>query len=99
MYETADNEWMRNEATHRLAQLDALDQIDLFTRVVAAFEEREGRLPGSWEELIAAGLLNGFPVDPAGHPYRLAQRAGVVTVSPESPLFPLPDVPRGPMPP
>ena len=97
MYETADNEWVRNEAARRLAQLDALDQIDLYARVVAAFEEREGRLPSSWQDMIAADLLNGHPVDPAGHQYLLAQRTGVVTVSPESPLFPLPNDPSGPM--
>ena len=98
MHETADNEWLRTEASRRLAQLDALDEIDLYARVVAAFEARARRLPGSWQDLIVAGLLNRLPVDPAGHQYLLAQRTGVVTVSPRSPLFPLPDDPSGPMP-
>jgi hypothetical protein len=98
MYETADNEWMRDEALRRLAQMDALDQIDLFGQVVAGYERTTGRLPLVWENLVAVGALRGVPLDPAGYQYLLGQRTGEVIVSPQSPLFPLPDVPPGPMP-
>ena len=98
MYETADNEWMRNEALRRLAQIDALDQIDLLSRVVEEYQRNTGRLPSAWEDLVAAGALRAVPLDPAGFQYLLAQRTGEVVVSPQSPLFPLPDVPPGPMP-
>ena len=98
MYETADNEWMRNEATRRLAQIDALDQIDLLSRVVEEYERATGRLPTAWDDLVATGALRGVPLDPAGYQYLLAQRTGNIVVSPQSPLFPLPDVPPGPIP-
>ena len=98
MYETADNEWMQNEALRRLAQIDALDQIDLLSRVVEEYQRNTGRLPAAWEDLVAAGALRAVPLDPAGFQYLLAQRTGEVLVSPQSPLFPLPDVPPGPMP-
>ena len=98
MYETADNEWMQNEALRGLAQIDALDQIDLLSRVVEEYQRNTGRLPAAWEDLVAAGALRAVPLDPAGFQYLLAQRTGEVLVSPQSPLFPLPDVPPGPMP-
>ena len=94
MHETADNEWIRDEALRRLAQLDALDQIEIYTKLVDAFETRNGRLPESWEALVADGALTRVPLDPTGLPYLLLQRTGEVTVSSQSALFPLPDDPR-----
>lgn len=98
LLESADNDWIRNEAERRLAQLDALDQIELYERVIEVYRDRTGRLPEIWEDLVAAGALTGLPIDPAGHQYLLLQRTGRVTVSPQSPLFPLPDDPRAPGP-
>ena len=95
MHETTDNEWMRIETERRLLQLDALDQIDDYTRVAEAFAAREGRWPASWQDIAAPGSTSAAPLDPTGHPYLLSARAGAVTASPRSPLFPLPDEPPG----
>jgi len=92
IYDSADNEWMRTEALRRLAQLDALDDIDVFHTAVARFTAQAGGAPASWRDLVGAGLLTGVPRDPAGHPYVL-EPEGQVTVSSESPLFPLPAEP------
>jgi hypothetical protein len=35
--QSATDDWFRNEADRRLKQLDAMDQIDLLTKVVTAF--------------------------------------------------------------
>lgn len=98
LLESADNDWIRNESERRLAQLDGLDQIELYEQMTAAYRDRTGRLPKSWQELVAAGALTGIPLDPVGHQYLLLQRTGEVTVSPQSPLFPLPDAPQAPGP-
>lgn len=90
MYDTADNEWLRNEAARRLTQLRALDEIDQLTAAVAAHRDRTGQPPPSWQALVAQGFLAGVPVDPTGTPYVLDGARGVVYVSPDSPLFPLP---------
>jgi hypothetical protein len=42
-------------------------------------------------DLIRAGWMPGVPVDPAGHPYVLNPLWGEVSLSPESPLNPLPE--------
>ena len=94
MYDSADNDWMRNEADRRLTQLDALDQIELYEQAIAVFRDRTGELPRSWQELIAAGALTGIPRDPTGTDFELEPRDGTVTVSPQSALFPLPDDPQ-----
>jgi tetratricopeptide (TPR) repeat protein len=88
-----DNEWLRNNARLRLAQLDALDQIDQLEAVVETFERQASRRPDSWGALVAAGLLRGVPLDPSGAPYVLDPDTGRVGVSRRSALYPLPAEP------
>ena len=88
--ETADNEWLKNNAVFRLQQLDALDAIDQLSARVAAFEARTGELPRSWDEIVRAGLLRGVPADPTGTAYLLDPATGTVGLAPDSRLNPLP---------
>lgn len=96
LYRSADSDWMRQEASRRLAQLDALAQIELYERAVAVFRERRGRGPRTWPELIADSGLTTVPRDPTGAEFVLDPRTNEVTVSEQSLLFPLPDEPRPP---
>jgi tetratricopeptide (TPR) repeat protein len=88
--QTADNDWLKENAQVRLLQLDALDEIDLLGRVVEEFKRRTGRIPESWAQLIAAGALRGVPTDPAGTPYELDVTTGAVRLSESSKIHPLP---------
>ena len=90
MYDAADNDWIRDESARRLTQLRALDDIDQLIGAVQRFIEQGGRPPRSWEELIEAGFLTGFPVDPTGRPYVMDYTSGTINVSSDSELFPLP---------
>jgi hypothetical protein len=81
--QSAEIEWVRHEAEKRLAQLKALDDIDLLQRQVDEFAERNGRLPTRWTTT---------PLDPSGTPYELDPQ-GRVRLSGRSPLFPLPTEP------
>jgi hypothetical protein len=86
--QSATDDWFRNEADRRLKQLDAMDQIDLLTKVVTAFSTRYGRAPASWAELARSGFVRGAVVDPTGAPYRLD--GSTVALDPASKLLPLP---------
>ena len=86
--QSATDDWFRNEADRRLKQLDAMDQIDLLTKVVTAFSARYGRAPASWAELARTGFVRGAVVDPTGAPYRL--EGSTVALDPASKLLPLP---------
>jgi hypothetical protein len=88
-----DDAWMRQTAQLRLAQLDALDQIDSLRRAVGEFTRRTGHTPQSWEQLAAAGLVPGAPIDPTGTPYVLDSSTGEVGAAPWSKLSPLPTEP------
>jgi tetratricopeptide (TPR) repeat protein len=86
--ETANNEYARNAARHKLRQLDAIEIIEKLQKGVDAFAARRGAPVNSWNDLIAARLIPGVPLDPASVPYALSSSR--VEVSPASPLFPLP---------
>jgi hypothetical protein len=88
--DTADNEWLRNNATWRLEQLDALDAIDRLTAIAAAFKARTGAFPPLWEALVRARMLRGLPLDPTGAPYVLDPTTGAVGLAADSRLNPLP---------
>jgi tetratricopeptide (TPR) repeat protein len=90
LYDTAEVDSLRTAAESRLAQLDALDQIDQLNTVVWRYEARVGRFPKTWQELAYAGVLRGIPVDPAGVPYVIDGTNEEVQLSQKSPLWPLP---------
>jgi hypothetical protein len=90
MRDTADEEWLKRTADLRIAQIDALTAIDELNELVWRYEARVGRMPGDWQELVAARLLRAIPRDPAGVPYQLDHVNEDVRLSPDSPLWPLP---------
>jgi hypothetical protein len=91
--ETAEIEWLRNDAERRLAQLTALDQIDQLQAVLDAVARRDGTPAPDWGALIRAGVLRGIPLDPVGTPYEI-DPPGRVRLSRGSRLFPLPVEPQ-----
>jgi hypothetical protein len=90
IYESAENEQVRDNANTHLQQLDALDAIDELTLIVEAFDERTGHFPRSWDELVTARLLPEIPVDPTGEAYVLNPRDKKVELSDVSFLAGLP---------
>lgn len=92
LYETADHEWVRNNAQLKLAQLDALDQMDALAGVIRRFTADTGRFPESWAEIAARGWIRGVPADASGTPFVLDHaQSGGVGLAPSSPLFPIPE--------
>lgn len=85
------HEWLKAQASFRLRQLDALDQIDSLSRVVSAYRDRTGRVPRSWAELGARRL----PLDPDGFAYRIHPETGQVLPDPASTINPLPTTGAG----
>jgi len=90
LHDTAETPQQRDNAAAHLMQLDALDQLDALRRVAGVFEERTGRYPQSWAELVSAGFLRTIPVDPTGAPYVLDPANRDVGPSPDTKLGRLP---------
>src|SRR5437764_13907622 len=90
--QSAEIEWLRNDAERRLQQLDAADLIDSVQRRIDAAAPRTGRIT-DWRGLLQAGVLAAVPVDRSGMPLTIDD-TGRVQLSPASPLYPLPVEPR-----
>jgi len=88
MGETANNEYARNAARLKLQQLDAVEIIERLQAAIDGFAARRGVPVTSWNDLVAGRVIPGVPLDPVGVPYEL--QSSRVTISPRSPLFPLP---------
>lgn len=93
MGQNEESHWLRRTAQLRLAQLDALDQIDVLRRIVNDYTTRSGMRAESWEQLARAGVLDGLPLDPSGTPYALDSDTGQIGVAQSSELWPLPTEP------
>jgi hypothetical protein len=93
LYETAENDQMRGNASVHLDQLDAMDAMDDLNELSKRYEAKSGRFPESWQELIDAGLLRAVPVDPTGVPFVLNSRQKRVEISLQSELAGLPRPP------
>lgn len=86
----ADEPWLRNSATLRLAQLDAIDTMESLKPRVKAFQDAHPGEPVTWDRLAAARFLPGTPLDSSGTPFVLDPATGAITVARTSKLFPLP---------
>ena len=82
---------MKEAAELRLAQLDAMDQIDVLHSLVARVTLSTGRRPESWNDLIAGRWLRSVPLDPSSTPYLMDPETARVIVSQQSRLYPMPD--------
>jgi len=89
----SEEAWLRRSAARALEQLQALDQIDQLNAIFKRFPPPEGE-PYSWTWLVRRRVLNGAPVDPRGVPYEIDPESGTITVSEESPLYPMPEKSR-----
>jgi len=87
----SDERGMQDLATVRLAQLDAMDQIEMLHSIIARVTLASGVRPTSWRDLIAHGWIRNVPLDPAGTPYVMDPATARVSVSRESGLYPMPD--------
>jgi len=94
IYESAEQEYMRRTAEHRLVQLDILDELDRLDQALARAGEGTGAPARSWDALARRGWLRRVPpTDPSGMPYVIDPRTGRATVDSRSPFYPLPDNP------
>ena len=72
-YATTQEDLIRKNAVAHLRALKVDEDITELEKMLAAYRERTGALPSSFNVLIGAGMLGGVPVDPDGKPYKLVE--------------------------
>jgi len=83
LYRQAENEQLRRNAEIHLTAIRATIGMKQLNDLLARYQEAAGHPAKSFEELVAAGLLRGIPVDPSGAPYRIGGD-GKVALGPRS---------------
>jgi len=83
IYENTEDKLIKANAAKHLRSIKANEDIAYLDQLVAAYQQRVGQLPQSWNEMISAGYLRGVPVDPSGTPYRLQSNGRVQVQHPE----------------
>jgi tetratricopeptide (TPR) repeat protein len=71
IYETTHDATVKETASQHLLSIQADLEMDELERRTHAYQERFGRVPEQWADLIRAGLLRGIPRDPEGNAYKL----------------------------
>ena len=83
IYQTTDNEMVRNNALKRLAALQVDDDVTRLQQDVQAYQHAYGHYPANWAELEAHGW-RGPEIDPAGNPYRIMPDGRIEVQDPHS---------------
>jgi hypothetical protein len=99
IHDSAEHEYVRDNAAFHLAQLDAADAASQLTALVKRYEAAAGSRLTSFDPLVARGILPGSPTDADGAPFVIDPATGRVGLDKRSRFFPLPrfpeDVPAG----
>jgi tetratricopeptide (TPR) repeat protein len=71
IYETTTDKDIKQTAVKHLVSLRAQADIEELERRTQAYEQKFGKPPETWSDLIRGGFLRGIPQDPNGAPYTL----------------------------
>jgi tetratricopeptide (TPR) repeat protein len=95
LYEGAASDMVKKNALQHIAALRADHDVLELERRVKIYQERIGRLPANWYEMMHAGLLGRVPLDPTEKPYKLMPDGAVQVDDPDSLPFITKGIPPG----
>ena len=83
IHDTTTDKSIKESAVTHLLSLRADSDMDELERRTQAYQEKFGRYPEEWSDLVRAGLLRGVPLDPKGLPYKLRLDGSVRVADPK----------------
>lgn len=95
LYETAGDEMVKQNALQHIEGLRTDHEVLELERRVKMYQERMGRLPATWYEMMHQGFLGGVPLDPTDKPYKLMPDGTVQVEDPDSIPFLTQGIPPG----
>jgi hypothetical protein len=98
-YQSTKEQSIRANAMAHLRALQVDEDVTNLEALVERYREKSGRLPASFAEMTAAGMLRGIPVDPLGHTYKLTANGRVEVRVPDEIPFVQKGTPPGYVPP
>jgi tetratricopeptide (TPR) repeat protein len=95
LYETASDEMVKQNAVQHIEGLRADHEVLELEQRVKMYQQRTGRLPSNWYEMMHEGLLAQVPMDPVDKPYKLMPDGIVQVEDPDSIPFLTKGIPPG----
>jgi hypothetical protein len=99
IHDSAEHQYVRDNAEFHLQQLDAVDAANQLTALVRRYEAETGARVTSFDPLVARGILPALPTDAYGAPFVIDPATGRVDLDARSRFHPLPrfasDAPAG----
>jgi tetratricopeptide (TPR) repeat protein len=89
--DTSEQQYMRDNATFHLTQLDMADVADQLTALLQRYRAQTGQSVMDFSPLVRAGWLRAVPADPEGVPFLIDPQTGRATLHRPSRYAPLPD--------
>ncbi len=83
LYETSQDKLLRDNAINRLKSLKVDEDIAQLDALQSAYDAKNHRKAATWQELIAAGALQGVPADPSGRPYKITPQGAFEVQRPQ----------------
>lgn len=94
-YESTSDQNIKANAKAHLKALQAENDVTQLEKMVNNYREVRGKLPASFAEMADAGMIQGVPLDPTGHPYKLMPDGRVEVRNPDDIPFLTKGVPPG----
>jgi tetratricopeptide (TPR) repeat protein len=98
-YQSTQDRNVRANAIYHLRALQVDEDVTMLEKLVSVYRQKTGRLPSSFADLQAAGLLRALPLDPFGHAYKLVPGGRVEVREPDEFPFITKGTPPGYVPP
>jgi tetratricopeptide (TPR) repeat protein len=94
IHDTAEQQYMRDNATFHLTQLDLADLADRLSALLDRYRAQTGLHPMDFEPLVRAGWLRAVPTDVEGVGFVIDPQTGRATLRRPSRYAPLPEEPQ-----
>jgi hypothetical protein len=98
-YQSTKEAPIRQNAVAHLVALQADEDVTRLDQIVDKYRTQTGHLPSTISDLERAGFINGTPIDPKGHPYKLMPDGRIEVQDPQSIFFITKGLPPGMDPP
>ena len=94
MFEQSSDSQIREMAKNQVLRIDAMDQMDVLQKVLAAFQTRNNRCITSWKELQVEFRALRIPVDASGSPLDPSRTPYLLGANCNAQLSPKSEVPK-----
>ncbi|HUS19696.1 MAG TPA: hypothetical protein VMZ25_08600 [Terriglobales bacterium] len=84
IYESTDDKLIKETAILRLSALKVDSDITYLQGLIQEYHRQFGSYPARWNQLIAAGYVQGVPVDPTSKPYKLMPEGRIEVEDPKA---------------